>query len=306
MSSTSFRSGIAARLSALVVPRVAIATVLLLVVSAALPAQTTTGRILGTVQDQSGGVLPGAIVTITDVQRGVTRTLTADAAGEYVAPDLIPGTYKVRAEAKGFKAVERENILLEVAQDVRIDFSLPAGDATQTITVTEEVPLLNTTSATLGGTLSNETINDLPLNGRNYENLLQLRPGVTIYPGGGAFTQSTNGGRPDENVYLIEGLNNDEPFSGMSVINGATIAGDASTILPIDAIQEFNVEENPKAEYGWKPGAIVNVGLKSGENKIHGTAYAFGRSDWWDARNYFNQVGTEKQPFFFNHTATTE
>jgi Carboxypeptidase regulatory-like domain len=180
MTSISFRSGIAARLGALIVSRVAIAAVLLLVVSAALPAQTTTGRILGTVQDQSGGVLPGATVTITDMQRGVTRTLTADDAGEYVASDLIPGTYKVRAEAKGFKTVERENILLEVAQDVRIDFSLPAGDATQTITVTEEVPLLNTTSATLGGTLSNETINDLPLNGRGrqrvfYRRLVQQR-----------------------------------------------------------------------------------------------------------------------------------
>src|SRR5580700_4307337 len=297
MSSTSFRSGIAARLSALVVPRVAIATVLLLVVSAALPAQTTTGRILGTVQDQSGGVLPGAIVTITDVQRGVTRTLTADAAGEYVAPDLIPGTYKVRAEAKGFKAVERENILLEVAQDVRIDFSLPAGDATQTITVTEEVPLLNTTSATLGGTLSNETINDLPLNGRNYENLLQLRPGVVRYPGGGFSTTSTNGLRAEDNAYFIEGLFNSEPYSGQAIINGAGIAGDSATILPIDSIQEFNIQQIPPAEYGWKPGSVVNVGLKSGTNGLHGTAFAFGRDGAvFDARNYFNNVPNAKLP----------
>ena len=277
MTSISLRSGIAARLGALVVSRVAIAAVLFLVVSAALPAQTTTGRILGTVQDQSGGVLPGATVTITDMQRGVTRTLSADDAGEYVASDLNPGTYKLRAEAKGFKTVERQNILLEVAQDVRIDFSLPAGDATQTITVTEEVPLLNTTSATLGGTLSNETINDLPLNGRNYENLLQLRPGVVRYPGGGFSTTSTNGLRAEDNAYFIEGLFNSEPYSGQGIINGASIAGDSATILPIDAIQEFNLMENPPAEYGWKPGAIVNVGIKSGTNDIHGTAYAFGR-----------------------------
>jgi hypothetical protein len=296
MSSISFRSGIAARLSALIVPRAALAAVLLLVVSAALPAQTTTGRILGTVQDQSGGVLPGATVTITDLQRGVTRTLTADAAGEYVAPDLIPGTYKLRAEARGFKAVERENILLEVAQDVRIDFSLPTGDATQTITVTEEVPLLNTTNATLGGTLSNETINDLPLNGRNYENLLQLRPGVMRYPGGGFSTTSTNGLRAEDNAYFIDGLFNSEPYSGQGIINGASIAGDSATILPIDAIQEFNLMENPPAEYGWKPGAIVNVGIKSGTNDIHGTAYAFGRDTPLDARNYFNTVGNPKTP----------
>jgi hypothetical protein len=296
MSSNSFRSGIATRLGALILPRVAIAALLLLFVSAALPAQTTTGRILGAVQDQSGGVLPGARVTITDIQRGVTRTLTADDAGEYVAPDLIPGTYKLRAEAKGFKAVERQNILLEVAQDVRIDFSLPPGDATQTITVTEEVPLLNTTNATLGGTLSNETINDLPLNGRNYENLLQLRPGVVRYPGGGFSTTSTNGLRAEDNAYFIEGLFNSEPYSGQGIINGASIAGDSATILPIDAIQEFNLMENPPAEYGWKPGAIVNVGIKAGTNDIHGTAYAFGRDTPLDARNYFNTVGNAKTP----------
>jgi Carboxypeptidase regulatory-like domain/TonB dependent receptor len=261
-----------------------------------LYAQGSAGRISGTVTDQSGGAVTGAQVDVTDVERGLTRSLKTDQAGEYVAPDLLPGMYTVHVEAAGFKMIEHTNIQLEVGKDVRVDAVLEPGAATSTVLVTAEVPMVDDTSATLGGTLSNETINDLPLNGRNYENLLQLRPGVTIYPGGGAFTQSTNGGRPDENVYLIEGLNNDEPFSGMSVINGATIAGDASTILPIDAIQEFNVAENPKAEYGWKPGAIVNVGLKSGENTVHGTAYAFGRSDAWDARNYFDQVGSPKQP----------
>jgi hypothetical protein len=261
-----------------------------------LHAQGATGRISGTVTDRSGGVVAGAHVDVTDVGRGNTRTLKTDQAGEYIAPDLLPGAYSVRVEAVGFRTVEHTNIQLEVGRDARVDAVLDPGEVTSTVMVTADLPLVDNTSATLGGTLSNATINDLPLNGRNYENLLQLRPGVTIYPGGGAFTQSTNGGRPDENVYLIEGLNNDEPFSGMSVINGATVAGDASTILPIDAIQEFNVEENPKAEYGWKPGAIVNVGLKSGENTIHGTAYAFGRYDSWDARNYFNPVGTPKQP----------
>jgi hypothetical protein len=275
---------------------ISILSLVFLTRSQPLRAQGSTGRISGTVTDRSGGAVVGAKVDVTDIQRGLARTLMTDQAGEYVAPDLVPGMYRVHIEGSGFKTVEHTNIQLEVGKDIRVDAVLEPGEATATVLVTAEIPMVDNTSATLGGTLSNETINDLPLNGRNYENLLQLRPGVTIYPGGGAFTQSTNGGRPDENVYLIEGLNNDEPFSGMSVINGATIAGDASTILPIDAIQEFNVEENPKAEYGWKPGAIVNVGLKSGENTIHGTAYAFGRDDSWDARNYFNPVGSPKQP----------
>ncbi len=251
-------------------------------------AQTPTGRILGNVRDQTGAALRGATVTITDVQRGISRTLTTDDAGTYVAPNLDPGTYKVRAEAKGFKTIERVNIELEVARDALIDLALPPGEATETITVTEDIPLLNTTSSVLGGTLSNKEINDLPLNGRNYENLLQLRPGVMRYPGGGFSTTSTNGLRAEDNAYLIDGLYNSEPFSGQGIINGAGIAGDSATILPIDAIQEFNVQENPLAEYGWKPGAIVNVGLKSGTNQLHGSAFAFGRDGVMDARNYFN------------------
>jgi hypothetical protein len=191
-------------------------------------------------------------------------------------------------ESKGFKAVEHPNVQVEVAKDVRIDVVLQTGVASDTVTVNEEIPMLDATSATLGGTLSNKEINELPLNGRNYENLLQLRPGVMRYPGGGFSTTSSNGLRAEDNAYLIDGLFNSEPFSGQSIINGAGIAGDSATILPVDAIQEFNVEENPRAEFGWKPGAIVNVALKSGGNGLHGTAYAFGRDTPLDARNYFN------------------
>jgi hypothetical protein len=253
-----------------------------------LLAQTNTGRILGRVTDSTGAALNGASVIVTDLERGVSRSLTTGEAGTYVAPELLPGSYKVRAEAKGFKSVERINITLEVAKDIVVDFQLQPGEVKETVVVSEEIPLLDTTSATLGGTLSNNEINDLPLSGRNYENLLQLRPGVVRYPGGGFSTTSTNGLRAEDNAYIIEGLLNSEPYSGQGIINGAGIAGDSATILPIDAIQEFNLQENPPAEYGWKPGAIVNVGLKSGTNSIHGTAFAFGRDGRMDARNYFN------------------
>jgi hypothetical protein len=269
---------------------------LVLAVSVPLSSQTTTGRILGTVSDQSGAPVAGAAVVITDVQRGATRAVATDGSGDYTAPELQPGVYKVRAEAKGFKTVERVNIVVEVASDLRVDISLPAGQVSETVIVTDEVPLVNTTTSTLGGTLSNKEINDLPLNGRNYENLLQLRPGVVRYPGGGFSTTSANGLRAEDNAYLVDGLFNSEPFSGQSIINGAGIAGDSATILPVDAIQEFNVQQNPPAEYGWKPGVIVNVGLKSGTNSIHGTAYAFGRDTPFDARNYFNPVGQAKNP----------
>jgi hypothetical protein len=272
----------------------AICSMLLLALPAA--AQSTAGRMLGTVTDQSGAAVSGATVVVTDVQRGASRTLTTDDSGDYVAPDLQPGTYKIRVESKGFKTAERPNVVIEVATDVRADFSLQPGQVSETVVVQEEVPLLNTTSSTLGGTLSNEEINDLPLNGRNYENLLQLRPGVMRYPGGGFSTTSANGLRAEDNAYYIEGLFNSEPYSGQAIVNGAGIAGDSATILPIDAIQEFNLQQNPPAEYGWKPGAVVNVGLKSGTNHMHGTAFIFGRDGALDARNYFNADPASKLP----------
>src|ERR1700687_4055746 len=270
--------------------------ILCLVLAAAVPltSQTTTGRILGTVSDQSGDAVAGAAVVVADIQRGTTRAVATDASGDYVVTELQPGIYKVRAEAKGFKTVERVNIGVEVAEDLRVDISLPTGQVSETVVVTDEVPLVNTTSSTLGGTLSNAEINDLPLNGRNYENLLQLRPGVERYPGGGFSTTSTNGLRAEDNAYFVEGLFNSEPYSGQAIINGAGIAGDSATILPIDAIQEFNVEELAPAEFGWKPGAVVNVGLKSGTNQIHGTGFAFGRDGVMDARNFFNTVPNSK------------
>jgi hypothetical protein len=168
--------------------------------------QRNTGRILGNVSDQSGGAMVGATVTVKDVQRGVVRTLITDDAGTYVAPDLLPGTYDVRAEAKGFSASDHPGILLEVGRDFRVDVVLQPGEQAQTITVTESLPMVETTNATLGGTVSNEVINDLPMNGRDYKNLLVLIPGVTAYPGGGGFVNSTNGMRGEANVYLVDGV----------------------------------------------------------------------------------------------------
>jgi len=250
--------------------------------------QGSFGRILGTVTDTSGGVVPGATVTVLDVDRGVPRLLTTDDAGVYNAPNLTAGTYTIRVEAKGFKKLERQNVVLEVGHEVRIDLTVQPGEQDQTVTVTEAVPLVETTNATMGGTLENADIIDLPLNGRDYQNLLGLRPGVMLQPGGGPWTQSTNGVRPDESLWLIEGVINSNFFDARPVINMPSPFTDGATILPVDAIQEFNLMENPKAEYGWKAGAIVNVGVKSGTNSLHGDAYAFGRYQGWDARNYFN------------------
>ncbi len=254
-------------------------------------AQGTAGRILGAVTDQSGGAIAGATVIVTDVNRNTPRTLTTDQSGEYNAPNLLPGNYKVHAEAKGFKSFERTGIFLEVGGEIRVDLVMQPGEVSQTITVNEDVPLIETTNAELGGTLQNDIINDIPLNGRNFANLLQLRPGVTIYPGGSGWSQSSNGMRAHDNVYLFEGVNGSDPWMAQPIISAVMAAGDAGTLVSIDAIDEFKTQQNPRAEFGWKPGSIVNVGIKSGTNSLHGTAYAYGRDGSWDALPYFDTPG---------------
>jgi Carboxypeptidase regulatory-like domain/TonB dependent receptor len=259
-----------------------------------LLAQVNQARLSGTVADQSGGVIAGATVTITDVQKNVSRTLIADSAGEYVAPNLDPSTYRLHVEYRGFKTFTRENIQLGVGQDARADVTLEPGEQSQSVTVTEALPLVETTTATLTASLSTQTINDLPLNGRNYIDLLTLRPGYVNAPGAGATKQTAMGMRELDNFYLVDGINNYDWATGQEIINGYTLAGDAATILPVDAIQEVDTEQLPKAEFGWKPGMQVNLGLKSGTNDFHGSAYAFGRDGAWDAKNFFQPTDLPK------------
>src|SRR3989442_1477355 len=269
--------------------------VVLLFSLALLAQQANFGRILGKVSAPSGAVLPGASISIIDTQRGLARTVNTDEAGQYNAPTLIPGTYTVRVEFPGFKTLSRENVVVSVGSEIRVDLTIEPGQQSETVTVKEAITLVDTSSGTLGGVLANASINDMPLNGRNYQNLLNLIPGVMIQPGGSPWTQSTNNSRPDATVWMVDGIFNANFVDARPIANMPSPFTDGATILPIDAIQEFNLEENPKAEYGWNTGAIVNVGIRSGTNTLHGTGYAFGRSDAWAARNYFNPDGP-KQP----------
>src|SRR5215470_13114212 len=261
---------------------------LTIIFSPAAAAQTYQGRILGSVLDQNGAAVRGAAVTITNVGTGARRALETNEAGDYVASNLPPGLYKITVEAGGFKKVERPEVRIEVAKDVRIDVALQPGAVAETVTITEDAPLIETANNTLGGTFSNKAINDLPLNGRDFQNLVVLRPGVQRSTGGGFLSISSNGNRPENNNFIVDGADNNDPYYGTTVINAEGVQGTPGTILPIDAIQEFNAQQNPPAEYGWKPGAIVNLGLKSGTNELHGTAYLFERNNAFDARNFFN------------------
>jgi hypothetical protein len=163
-------------------------TVALFFICGPLFSQVSNGRILGTATDSSGAAIAGATVVVTNTQTNTSRTLTTDSAGAYVASALIPGTYSLKASAGGFQTAQVQNVVVEVGKDTRADIYLQVGSTSQTVTVTEEAPLVDTTNAVLGGTMSNTQITDLPLNGRNFEYLTALRPGIVIQPGGSSWT----------------------------------------------------------------------------------------------------------------------
>ena len=256
------------------------------------------GRISGNVNDSGGGVVVGATVTVTDVERGITRTLTTDTAGAYSAPNLIPSTYSVRAAFTGFKAMEHQGISVGVGQDVHVDLTLQPGEQTQAVTVTADVPTITTTNAQLGGTISGDVLSDLPIAGHNFLQALTYNPGMLTRPGSGAGPQQwSNGLRSEYNVYVFDGVTDQMTYYTQQpiAVGYPAAAPEQAVILPPDAVEEFNIVENPKAEYGWRPGAQISVGMKSGTNTTHGSAFAIGRDTALMTRNAFFPYKTPTQ-----------
>lgn len=263
-----------------------------------LPAfsQLNSGSIAGAIADQTGAVIAGAKVTVTDSERGVSRALVTDNAGQYTAPSLTPGQYTVRAEATGFKGGERANIILGVGQAVRIDLELQPGEQNQTVTVTADAPLIDTSNEVISNTIETLTLNELPVNGRLYTKMLDFQPGIIGRPGGNSPNYSANGAGVQENYWMLDGVENVNIFVNSGPLIGAGTSTDELTLLPADAIQEVNVMANPSAEFGWFQGAVVNVGLKSGTNVIHGSVYAFGRNNSLEAYNPYQNGITPALP----------
>jgi hypothetical protein len=259
-------------------------------------AQLNLGSITGTVTDAGGGVIAGATVTVTDVERGISRTLTTDSVGEYTATSLTPGNYSVRAEFTGFDTLNRTGIAVGVGQVVRADLSLKPGAQTHTVTVTEAVPLVDTSNEVLSSTVESSQLAELPINGRLYTKVLDFQPGIHGNPGGNSPNYQTNGAGGQGNYYLLDGVENSNIFVNSGPLIGAATSTDELTILPQDAVQEVNVMTNPPAEFGWFQGAVVNVGLKSGTNTIHGSAYGFFRNNALDARDPYLAPTLPKQP----------
>src|SRR3954454_7778940 len=176
--------------------------VIILSLTAGLSSQTYQGTINGTVTDKSGAVVSGAQINITNVGTNQSRTLRSNQSGEYSAPNLDPGSYTITVQAQGFRRVERQNTQLEVARTIKIDFSLEPGTTNETVEVTGEAPLVNTANAVLESTFTNNAIIQLPLQGRDFQNLVVLNPGVQRSPGGGFQSITSNGNRVEDNTFI--------------------------------------------------------------------------------------------------------
>jgi len=283
-----------------------VATLVLLLMAIPTLAQLPTGTILGTVKDSSGGVVPDAMVTITNTDTSLTRSGTTAGDGSYRFPALPVGHYRVDVRKGGFSALTRTGITLEVAQEATIDVTLEVGSTAQTVTVTGEAPLVQTSSGTIGALVNEQQVADLPLNGRNLVTLTLMQAGVTqttVIPattiGSGLMTGVTisNNGMPiHSNAYMLDGAN----MKGSWGINNSSIIG---TTLGVDGVKEYKVISNtPTAEYGLSMGSQTTIVSKGGTNSFHGDVFDYLRNDALDARNYFdaldklnfNGFGTDK------------
>jgi outer membrane receptor protein involved in Fe transport len=270
-------------------------------------AQTFRGTILGSVSDSSGAAVPGSSVTIKNLDTGLTRTVSTSDDGSYAAPELPIGNYSVTVEKAGFKSGVVTGIRVDVSTERRADVILQPGQIAQTVEVLgEELPMVESTSNTLGGIVESRVVTSLPVNGRDYQKLIFLVPGVTGSPdqitdSPGSFgIFSVNGARGRANNFLLDGTDMNDGYRNDPAINEAGVFGTPATILPVEAIAELRVASNFEAEYGRSAGAVVNVVTKSGTNTLHGSAFEYFRNNALDARNYFNDVGLPQNPFHDN------
>jgi hypothetical protein len=268
----------------------------------------TFGEITGEVTDSSGGVVAGATVSVTNPETSVTRTAVTNSAGNYTFPSLLPGLYNVKAEMQGFQAEIRNAVELQVQQVARIDFQLKVGSMAETVEVTGGAPLLNTENATVGTVIENKRIVDLPLNGRNFIQLIALSPNVSAnFANNGGQSTSRQGGDRTTQEVSIAGLRREFNYYTLDGIANSDVNFNTYLFLPsIDALQEFKVQTGVySAEFGHEA-AQVNVSTKSGTNEYHGALFEFLRNSALDARPYgFTSQVPAKNPFKWNQYGFT-
>jgi hypothetical protein len=260
---------------------------LLLAQSQCVFGQVDEGSIVGLVQDPSGAVVPGAQVTLLNTDQGITLNTTTSGSGEYTFSPVRIGHYSVSAVAPGFSKTDQENLEVKLDQHLQVNIQLKPGSTSETVQVTTAPPELQTEEGSVGQTVTGQSVNNLPLNGRNFTFLAQLGAGVNTpqadtrgNAASGAFT--ANGLRPSQNNYLLDGIDNNS--NAVDFLNGTNFV----VLPPVDAISEFKVQTADfSAQLGRSAGAVMNATIKSGTNSLHGAAWEFFRNDKLDAADWF-------------------
>jgi hypothetical protein len=273
------------------------ALVLFLVAAGTASAQLTTADIVGTVTDASGAIIPNASVTVVNLDTQQTRTTTSNATGDYLVTLLPVGRYSVTVKAKGFRNYSTPDLPVEAGDRARADAHMATGGDTETVTVEATTPLLQADNATVSSTVTAKAVQDLPLNGRNFVQLVQLVPGANEGPGNGL----TSGGRPDDrrqtSGFSVNGQDNTlNDFTVDGIDDNERIIGAIGVRPDVEGIQEITVQTNSYApEAGRTAGGVVSIITKSGTNKFHGSAYEFFRNDIFDARNVLQTTGRKPE-----------
>lgn len=268
-----------------------LAALLALMFPVLISAQATNSAVLGGVTDASGAVVPGAAVRITNLETGLSRSVRTDGVGNYRAPQLTAGQYQVEASSAGFQTqVKRLN--LTVGEQAVVNFSLAVGPTEQRVEVTESIPLVQSTTSQISGVVGEREIRALPLNGRSFQELALLQPGVkfavqseaTVFGGRGQKI-SINGSRFNATSFLLDGTNINDTLN-------RTPASVAGTLAGVETVREYQVLTSTfSAQYGRLPAGVINAVTKSGSNDFHGTAFEFLRNSALDARNFFDRAG---------------
>jgi Carboxypeptidase regulatory-like domain/TonB dependent receptor len=257
-------------------------------------AQTNTATLSGTVMDSAGAVVPNVAITVSSKATGLKRQATTNNGGLFTLPLLPPGIYSLQAQREGFSVAEIEDIELPVAGQVSQDIVLQVSGVRETVSVSAAPPLLQTDTSALAEIVNNTQVDLLPINGRDYRRLTVLLPGAAPRSQRGSLGSFTvNGQREKANIFLIDGVDNNDSFRNQPSFNQGGVTGAPATLLPMDAVDEFSLQTQGAAEYGRNSGAIVNIVTKRGTNNFHGSAYDFLRNDNFDARNFFESSKNE-------------
>jgi carboxypeptidase family protein/TonB-dependent receptor-like protein len=259
--------------------------ILVFTLSFPLAAQRITGDLTGDVSDSTGAFVPNVTITVKSLDTGISRTAVSSSAGNYRVPELPIGTYKVTASASGFKTVVQE-VEVRAGAIAQANFNLPVGETAETVEVEGAAPQVEL-SPNENNYVDSEKIENVPINGRDFNSLLAITPGVQRAPGGGFLAISINGSRTTSNNYFIDGLYNNDRYYGDSAINETGILGIPAVLFPPEAIEEMSVQETPSAEFGVKGGAPILLNMKSGTNALHGSGTWVNHNGLGDADNYF-------------------